>query len=273
MPRQIWQTASVLGLGASMLSLASLIFQGFELGVSAPIAAMLHFYEAVLSALFGWAEAPLAQLARAVGRWLGAIVRPAPEWKHLFVLVWLYFSTDARSSFMQKRTITATATLALGALVSVAAALASGGGAETGDVLLAVGVPLTGFLLHAIIESVLTTAFYREPGRSLAHSMRYYFMTEVLSAVIAGAAAIAIAVALAPSAGPSWAAIAALSGFVVVRGAYWLLRGLYIGVTNHGPEESWFRRFVRSGSGQFGMLIFSVVLGALLFVALNAGIG
>jgi hypothetical protein len=43
MPHQIWQTASVLGLGASMLSVASLIFQGFQLGISAPIAAMLAF--------------------------------------------------------------------------------------------------------------------------------------------------------------------------------------------------------------------------------------
>lgn len=275
MPKQIWQTASVLGLGASMLSLASLIFQGFELGISAPVAAMLHFYESLLAALLGWTEAPLAKLARAASGWIGLTLHPAPEWKHVFVLVWLYFSTDARSSFMQKRTITATATLIFGALVSVAAAIASGGGASPGlsSLLWAIGVPLAGFLLHAIIESVLTTMFYREPHRTAAHSLRYYFMTEVLSALVAGAAAIVVAIALAPTAGPSWAAITALAGFVVVRGAYWLLRGLYIGVTDHGADESWFRRFARSGSGQFGMLIFSVVLGALLFVALNAGIG
>lgn len=274
MPRHIWQTASALGLGASMLSLASLIFQGFQIGVSAPIAAMLEFYETLLGALLGWAEAPLARLAEAAGRWLGVPLQPAPEWKHVFVLVWLYFSTDARSSFLQRRTITATVTLLLGAVVSVAAAAASGGAASSdlADLLFAVGAPLGGFLIHAVIESTLTTTFYRQAGRSVAASLRYYFMTEVLSALVAGAAAIAIAFAAAPV-GTSWSAISALGGFVLARGAFWLLRGVYIGFTDRAEGESWFRRFVRSGSGQFGMLIFSVLLGALLFVALNAGIG
>lgn len=275
MQRQIWQTASFLGLGASMLSLASLIFQGFELGVSAPIAAMLAFYETILNAALGWAEAPLAAFAGLASSWIGVNLHPAPEWKHIFVLVWLYFSTDARSSFMQKSAVTGVATLLFGALVSLAAVAASGGGGGSGvsDILWAIGVPLAGFVLHAVIESVLTTIFYKEAGRSVAQSMRYYFMTEVLSAFVASVGAILIAMLGALHLSASWAAIAALAGFVIVRGGFWLARGLYIGVTDHAPGESWVRRFARSGSGQFGILIFSVVFGALLFVALNAGLG
>ena len=193
----------------------------------------------------------------------------------VFVLIWLYFSTDARSSFMQKRPITGAATLLFGALVSTAAILASGGGASgaIGDVLWALGTPLAGFVLHALIESILTTIFYKEPDRSIGQSLRYYFMTEVLSALLAGAAAYAIAFAAFPTLGASWATIAALGGFVLVRGAFWLARGVYIGVADRADGETWARRFARSGSGQFGMLIFSVFLGAVLFVALNAGLG
>ncbi len=275
MPRQIWQIASALGLGASVLSLTSLILQGFALGVSAPIGAMIEFYEALLHTLLGWAEGPLEQVADSVERLVGVQLHPSPEWKHVFVLVWLYFSTDARSSFLQGRSVTGATTLVIGFVVSIAAVVVSGGGgsATLADVLWAIGAPLAGFVMHAAIESALTTIFYREPDRSIAGSLRYYFMTEILSALLAGAVALAIAIATLPALGASWAAIAALGSFVFSRGTFWLLRGAYLGFTDRAEDETSLRRFLRSGSGQFGLLLFSVLCGAVLFVALNAGIG
>jgi hypothetical protein len=44
-----------------------------------------------------------------------------------------------------------------------------------------------------------------------------------------------------------------------------------LGVTDRAGGDSWLRA-TRSGSGQFGILIFSVLLSALLFVALNGGL-
>ncbi|MBL8538138.1 MAG: hypothetical protein JNM59_12100 [Hyphomonadaceae bacterium] len=274
MLRQIWRMVGALGLAASALSLANLIFQGFQLGVSAPVQMMLAYYESILQFALGWAQPAISQLAQFLHNWIGISLHPSPEWKHIFVLVWLYFSCDARSSILQGRTITAGATVAFGLLVSLAAILASGGlhSVDQYFLLVAVGAPLTGFLLHAIMESFLTVIFYREPARSIADALRYYFMTEVLSAIASAIAACGIAVATAPYAGASWSTIASLSGFVVIRGCFWLLRGVYIGLHDRAPGETWQKRFARSGSGQFGMLIFSVIFAALLFVALNAGL-
>ncbi|MDZ4690265.1 hypothetical protein [Terricaulis sp.] len=269
----IWKTASVLGLLASALSLASLIIQGFQLGLSAPIGAMLAYYEGLLHALLGWAEPILLRLADFASAWLGIEIRLSPAWKHVFVLVWLYFSVDARSSFLQQRPITASATLVVGLGVSVASvgAVSWANGSDLASVVFATAFPILGFVIHAIIESVLTTAFYRFPGRSVVQSLRYYLMTEVLSALLAGGVAIAVAL-MAWRMGAPLAALIALGAFILVRGAYWLLRGVYIEIAECSEGESWRQRFMCSGAGQFGALIFSVVLGALLFVAFNAGL-
>jgi hypothetical protein len=268
-----WKTAGVLGVVASILSVTSLVVQAFELGLSTPASAMLGYYDNVLEHLLGWAAGPLANVSQALTEWSGLHLQTSPDWKHIFVLSWFYFSIDARSSFLENRRITGTATLLLGAVVSLIAAAASGGtgASATSDLFVALGAVLVGFLFHAVLESLLATAYYRAPGRSTSQSLRYYALTEVLSAVGSGMLALLVAYLMATK-GSSRGVVVALGVFVLARGTFWFVRGVHWAVRHGAPGQTWFHRLTGSGSGQFGALFVSIITGVLVFLALNAGL-
>jgi hypothetical protein len=85
-----------LGIVAGAISLSILAWKGFHFGFGPFLLAVLEQIEADYEFFFSFIE-PYVQMAvaelRAV---LGWNLQLFPHWKHVFVLMWLYFGTNAR---------------------------------------------------------------------------------------------------------------------------------------------------------------------------------
>jgi hypothetical protein len=63
-----------------------------------------------------------------------------------------------------------------------------------------------------------------------------------------------------------------LLSFVVLLAFYWLGRAAWLANYDRYGHESWSQRFLRSGTSHVGFLMLSAILGATLFLSLNAGL-
>src|SRR5262245_57964857 len=145
----IWKVATVLGLITGILSVLSLLREFWDFGPIAPFKAMLEFYQQFLNALLGWLDAPLRRLIVKLQEWTNIRWSLAPGWKHVFVLMWLYFSSDTKTNWPERKTF-ATFSLVLGGLTALAAGVALGveGLRLNGSNLLSATLPMAAVVVY-----------------------------------------------------------------------------------------------------------------------------
>src|SRR5947208_2898409 len=95
-PRLLWfykYLANVLAI----LSVTALLKHGMDMGdLWAPVQAVLDFYEWVVQRLVGWAEPYLQSIVVFITSFLGWNLKLEREWRHVFILMMLFFGALAR---------------------------------------------------------------------------------------------------------------------------------------------------------------------------------
>jgi ubiquinol oxidase len=98
-----------LGVAFATLSILLLIKQGFVMpSFAAPLQFVLNYYEALINVLLGWAEPYLHAMLAFLRDLLGLDLRLEAHWKHVTVLMMLFFCAVLRFSRMGGAIIAAT---------------------------------------------------------------------------------------------------------------------------------------------------------------------
>lgn len=87
----------ILSVVFATLSIVMLIKHGFDMGsFAAPLQLLLSYYEAIINVLLGWTEPYLHAMLAFLRDLLGQDLRLDAHWKHVFVLMMLFFSAFVR---------------------------------------------------------------------------------------------------------------------------------------------------------------------------------
>lgn len=89
---------SALGTITASASMIALVSYGFRLGWVQPLRIVVDYYEALMHFLFGWAEPPLRFVLSYLSQCFGWKLHLYPHWKHVFILLWLYFSCISKAA-------------------------------------------------------------------------------------------------------------------------------------------------------------------------------
>src|SRR5215467_3195847 len=115
-----------LGFLTSVLSIVFLLKQGFDLGFVAPLQRVLDFYDWTTRLALGWAEPWIQEQLKPVSRWLGLELKLSASWRHVFVLMELYFGAHARANWNQGRPRFGLFTAVWGLIVALIASTMAG---------------------------------------------------------------------------------------------------------------------------------------------------
>ncbi len=272
--------AASLLMGAS--SVVSLIQHAFSVGFISAIQIMLDFYERLICMLIGWWAEPIIRdlLAR-----LNALVdwdlHLYPHWKHIFVLVAVYFFRDAAASGPIKRPGGEIFLSAIG--LPIAAAISIGAGCIAASPnnwranFAIAAVAVIGVTLFDIAKLIWYAGWLRpwvakRRGRTLEKYWPYltgrlHFpaRTFLVGMLIAASAPAIPLVRDLPNSG-----LAVVLVLVLILTVYWL----GVGVTRvdevRQPGDTWWGAFRRSGPGLLGLAMLSVFIGAFVVVACNS---
>lgn len=275
-------TASLLGVVTGILSLVSLIRATFNLGLVAPLNLILEYYKALLDALFGWADAPLQIALEVFGKWLDINADLDPDWNHIFVLMWLYFSSDAKTNWEDRRSF-AIFSIALGGVVALTSSIAIGlpnTRTESGSLFRA-AIPMIGIFAWEFIRDIWSTFFtISTPSRDFQGMTRREIFSYLVAVYAAPVLIVGLFIILLTgvaarhgifSSGVDVGMIA-IGGYVIAMAFYWLGRGFYLATFDRRPGESWNGRRLRSGSTYLGGLMLTIIIGGIIFLMMNAGL-
>lgn len=283
MVRNIFRVASAIGIVLASLSLVTLTRLAIDIGLSAPIHAMLEYYDTLVTSAFAWAD-PIAKITvNYFSNLFRLRLNIDPAWKHILVLLWLYFSADARANWGLGRAGFSIFTIVWGVFVGFLGSIAAGTTALTEPQLdlLAVFFPVASLVLFEMGRSTWSAIFKMPPpskrgqGMGRAEIFCYLMMKFPISIVIVGTL-----VFLTSKYGLSNQLtsltnsqnLTVLALFVLTLLLLFLGRGIWQSFTDRAEAETWRERFARSGSARVGILMLITVMGALAVIIGNAGL-
>ena len=239
---------------------------------------VLSYYQQLLNVVLGWADVPLANLIALLNSLTVLALELDPNWKHVFVLMWLYFSSGAKTNWKMRKSFAAFSVVLGGVIAFLTVVIMGIGGA---DGLLRAAVPMLGVFLWAAIRNLWSALFHISTrsldaeNKSWREIFAFRFLNYALPVLVI-AVALLSATLLAVQSGKlhfvSDVGSFALTGFVITMALYWIIRGLYLASFNRRSGESWKARFEGSGMAQLGSLMLSTIGATGIFLVLNAGL-
>lgn len=254
-------TVRVLGIVAGTMSIVALLWKGFSIGFGPTALLALDFYEQFMHALFGWAEPPLHKMLARLGELTGLHLSLSPHWKHVLVLLTLYVSACVKSTWSeyQGSKLVAVLVATIGAAISIPASVAAGtvplDSSDSG--LWIAAYPIAAICMFEFALTAIDAAYFRNAGP------RFAIIGVALLLVGAYASEIPVLREI-PNIG-----LAVLATFVVILGLYWIIYGA------NDPEsvgDTRWQRFMSAAATRLGLILFSSVAGAVVFILLNAGL-
>ena len=302
LPRNI---PGVLGRIVGALSVTILIKHGFEFGVSRTFDLVFTYYDALLGLLFSWVEPYIS-----VGlTWLGDLfslnLNLHPHWKHIFVLIWIYFFRDAATDFQKGFFGSGVFLFVWGAIVALATSVASGVVAPvTGNWKAQFGIaffPVLGAFFFTLPRRAWHVSFLRgRDGESkspnddpashpntifvsdrrtqptLKKTMRWDDFLGTLFRAIArtviGGIIIILGLHTSPIREMKSPGIFLLGVLVFLLAIYWLCIGASRVGRNRKPGESWGQVFWNQSATQLGSSMIGVFFWSVIFIVSNAGL-
>jgi hypothetical protein len=281
--RTIGQTVSAAAFIAGVLSLAILANQGFGAGFSAALTTVLSYYQTAAVWGLGWLEPIIDAALKGIGAAFDIELQVRPHWKHFFVLLSLYFVSDAKANFILRRIAFAAFTVIWGLIVALATAAGVGSiDISAGESsLLTILIPVGGLIAFEIGRTMWSMAFgapssvYQASSGGPIDIFFFNLFSFILPIALLGSAAVALSQW--PGASKLLAAtynpgLAILFALVMVLAFYWTLRGAWVATFRRAEGERWADRFWSSGSTRHGIAIFGILLGLAAFLILNAGL-
>lgn len=279
----------LLGRVVGALSILALLKHGIDFDFGQTFHAILLYYDALAGVLVGWAQPFIERWAHDWFAWQLALY---PHWKHIFILVGVYFFRNASNYFSGNSSTEHRAKfysagiflLVWGFLCALAVSIGSGLVAPAdGDwqaQFQIAAVPVIGAFVFTLGRRVWHATFLRgidgEWPRGSAPNWwqavwdtiyRAGIRTLVGLALLIGGLQISSIGSL-PSAG-----LALLVFLVLLLAAYWFWLGIARVKVNQKPGEGWRDTYWRLSSTKLGAAMLGVFFWAGVFLLTNAGLG
>lgn len=304
------RTVKNLSVIWAALSIASLITYGFHLGSFVqPLQVVLDYYEAAMRVLFGGAEPYLTSALTHALRWTGWSLHLYPHWKHIFVLMWLYFAASGWADWGLSRRLAAKAgpaatlrgwhpirwwrsmlsrlparmwvsvfSTAWGVVVAVASSVAAGMimiapyDAESNSFVTAVVV--TGAVLYEVGHNALGTTFLRDKDERWWSAFRGHSR---FTLQFAGGGIIVVIIVTQVNKVPfvktlPSPGLAFLAFSVLALAVYRVWVGIQFANRTPIPGWRWREVFDISVSGPLGLRMLEAIAGAVIFFLTVAGL-
>lgn len=275
--------ARCLGIVSGILSVNLLIQQGFEPALVAVFDSVLDGYETFMEGLFGPLEPHLERLLQSTG-WNQDL---QPHWKHVLVLMWLYFGTVTRVIMRfytsQGERIKIAVLTVWGFLLALASSLGAGAVVlddTLSNVLMAV-FPIVGYMLYQLGWSgFLATLGTQESWWNRYRAAFWLYLGPRVVAVIIAAFVLISIVDVLPFWTPPSPGLAVLLGLTVVLAFYWLWTGLKGMLGWPRPQDWsafdllnkvrwWWQSWHKMANTKIGKEMLMVLGGAFLFLLLG----
>ena len=267
--RQIGVFYAMFGTLLGTLSILKLIERSLARTFSDTLQLLVNTYDEIIQRLFGWAE-PLVHdgLQR-----IGLDLMLEPHWKHVVVLLGLYFSRNIVVTWSTRGPGTAVVRAIWGTLI----AALTGIGVGTVSVLdqdvfahsLIALLPLLGATLFDLGNDLWGAVWFRGKNSTMWQYFKFEARFVVLRAVVgtlivAGVLTIP-QVAQSPSPG-----LVALGVLFLSLAFYWIWLGTSWPARNRSGDN-WRATIGRNGASQLGLSMLACLSAAMLLVAVDAG--
>lgn len=269
---------TVIGFLLGVISILNLVELAFNVGFISSLDIMLTWYDHAVAFVMSPFEPPLRSLIRKVADRLNLNIELHAHWKHIFVLLMVYFGARARTVWRAGLRATAAFLTVLGLLIAIPSSAFAGaiplGDSESsqGSNLFVLAVALGGLFIFELTGSAYAAVRWPyQPGdnwlKTFLRNLRGDF-----TVVIVGAIALVLS---ANSDFPLFRSIANpglafLSAAILAVSVYWILANKFL--PREQSPTSWWREFRRSNNARFGLAVLAVFLGVAVVLVLNAGL-
>ena len=282
---------SFLGIFLGAISIFILLHLGLDIGLSAPIAALVEYYDRLVDLCFSWAVPIASHIVSRLNEIFAISLVLDPIWKHFVVLLFLYFSADVRANIEIKRFGLAYVSVVWGVIVGTLGGIAAGLTAPSaaGFNYLTLIISVVSVVVFELGRVCLSVTFRMpSPSRSSLKLTRKEIFIDLIwrfplsTTLIGGISVLSIFYANENlDIPPTWSLnivgvfffIMLLALYLFARTAiFFLVCQIVTGKLGKNLLRSVQERHGKSSSSRVGLLMFSTVAGAVLFIALNAGL-
>lgn len=265
------KTLTYLGYLVSALSILNLVRIGFNTGYIHPIELMLNWYKLVLNLLLGWLEPYLTTAISRLETILPSDFRLYPNWKYVFILLWIYITSDLYEYRTRRFILSGVITFAVGLFLAlVASAISSTVGPEQPS-LYPVSFFTIAFFFYEAIKAPLNATINRHHGKTWLQTCNYYLIQFALADLVIGTIILIVGKVAQKYNIPI--PNIALSSLYLVGMA---VRDVAIGIRHANAAKNtttaWRTRFRTSATGRHGLAVFKILGAVTVLLAINAGI-
>lgn len=278
----LWGSVGRLfSLVVGALSLVALIAHTFQVGLVNLLEALLASYNATVGFLFCRVEPYLQPAIDWFGDLLHIDLTLAHHWRHVFLLVAVYFFRDAEASIAIRRPYGATFLSIIGLPIALAISVGAGiipASHEWCKVFLMGETMVVGITIYDVAKLFWYALFLRkyhadltgvEPLSTSQFLSKYYVYPGGVFVVGTIASAILPLTPLARAAADP--GIVTALCLILLYTAWWLAVGLRRALKKSSPARPWWRLYTQSGPGLLGLAMLTVFFWAMSLLALNYG--
>lgn len=270
-----------LAFAVGICSSVSLAWKGLDLSFGPLLLRVLETYEQGMSTFFYVVEPYLHELVHLMGSYFQIDLQLGSHWKHIFVLMGIYFFRNAYIAYRVGQIGTAAFDYFFGALVALLASVCVGvlpllQGDVWANYLFAV-IPIVGVAFYDIGDTAWAATWHRSRDAMVEHravqSWWRYFVTQSyfdLRRAIAGLLGVTLGLQIPQIRALQSPGLAILALLVIALAFWWLYTGFHRASVIRESDEPWFEAFWRTSGTRLGMAMLYVIAGAVGTLLLNA---
>ena len=275
--------SSLLARVFGVFAMLAIIKYVFKYGLGPIFLLLVDKYEEWMSIVFDWAVPYVGTALALVGSYLNLDLVLHSHWKHIFVLMGIYFFRDAQNAYSEGAPFTATFHLILGFTIALAASAFAGAlPPDQVQTMLNFGIaaiPVAGLFLYSTIGCAWGATVRREQDAVDRHLptplWREAFMQRFLPALSRTMVALFLIVVglqvpwIRQVRSPS---LALLGLLVILLALYWLWEGLRDSRLLRTQDESRMSSFLRSRYAKVGLSMLSVYFWVTVALVSDVGL-
>jgi len=270
--RPFWIAVSFLTFLFGALSIASLIQEGLDVGIAAPLLRLLNYYKKSLDVFLSWADPPIVELVQILKNWVHIDWRFNPWWKYLFAPIWLYFSAAAATVLVaQKRIFFFIVDFTFGCVTALGTSVASSAFPLDTSSPIPVIIISAGFVAFGLCEIPWHRGYGILPNQNRSRTLLWFAAAFPLANLIIAIVVVAFSWASA-SYGYPIPAIAQILFIVVSMALRSLVAAAYGATFLRKSGEDWLRNLLAYGTFKHGWRVLSVIGAAVFFIACGRGL-